>query len=82
MLDNASAHAPEYTCDWLKKIDIKDDKWMKWPHSSANLNPIENLWSLLKKDAYVSKKEYNSLDELWNSIVIAASYNSKESIKV
>lgn len=38
---------------------------------------------MMQKDVHVSGKQYyNSLDELWNAIYIAASHISKETIKV
>ena len=82
MHDNAPAHAARCTSDWLKKIGIKDDNLMKWPHCSPDLNLIENLWSMLKKDVHVFGTQYISFDELWNAIQIAASHISKDAIKV
>lgn len=80
MHDNAPAHAARYTTAWLKKIGIKDDNLMMWPPCSPDFNPIENLWSIVKKEVYVAGKQYNSIDDLWNAITIAAKNVSKDSI--
>ncbi len=45
------------------------------PPCSLDLNSIENLWTN-------AGKQYNSIDELWNPITIAANDLSKDSIKV
>jgi len=36
---------------------------MKWPPYSLDLNPIENLWALLKKKAYKVYPDLNSLKD-------------------
>ena len=81
MHDNAPAHAVRYTTDYLRKIGIKEDNLMIWPPCSPDLNPIENLWSMLKKEVYVAGKQYSSTDELWNAITMAANNVSKDAIK-
>ena len=53
---------------------------MEWPACSPDLNPIENLWSVLKQTIYANGKQYNSQDALWDAIKEAAAHVSKETI--
>ena len=59
------------------KLGIKDSKLMVWPPYSFELNPIENLWSIIKQEVHVCGKQYNSKDELWNAVKNAANNVSK-----
>ena len=43
--DNAPSHTARNTCKWLEDHSIN---YMAWPANSSNLNPIENLWSIIK----------------------------------
>ena len=39
-----------------KKIDL-----MWWPAQSPDLNPVENLWSIIVRQVYVNNKKYDSI---------------------
>ena len=58
--ENAPSHSARATTTNLAEFGIKDEKLMIWPPSSLDLNPIENFWSIIKRDIYpeFSSKEY------------------------
>ena len=41
---------------------------MSWPAQSPDLNPIENLWTTIKRQVYPADKQYTSQAELWEAI--------------
>lgn len=69
MQDNAPVHK-------AKKVDdfFKERRWniLKWPAYSPDLNPIENLWAILKKRLQKQTITWENLEEkvmeIWNSI--------------
>ena len=54
MHDNAPSHAEKTTGNYLQKIGFKNGRVMVWPPFSPDLNPIENLRSIIKTKVYVS----------------------------
>ena len=36
-----------------------------------DLNPIENIWSILHKEVYKKKKVYKNTTEIWDEIISA-----------
>ena len=81
MQDNASSHASRYTRAWLASQGFVDDRIMDWPPVSPDLNPIENVWAILKKDIYREGEQYDSCDDLWKAICDAARRIGKDVIK-
>lgn len=67
--DNAPIHVARSTLTFLeeKKIDTLD----KWPPKSADMNIIENLWSILAREVYRGGRQYANQFELKESIVNA-----------
>ena len=41
---------------------------MSWPASSPDVNPIENMWALLKKELYKGGRQFKSKAGLWDAI--------------
>ena len=70
MQDGATAHTSKLTMDYLNSyVDVLES----WPSGSPDLNPIENLWAIIKKR--IEDKKPGNLKELrkwiietWNSI--------------
>jgi len=71
MQDNAPSHAAKSTKEFLARKGFSGKKLMTWPPSSPDLNPIENLWSLVKRELYKGGKQYQRKNELWEAIKIA-----------
>ena len=59
MHDNAPSHISKLTREFSKHKSCTGEKIMEWPPSNPDLNPIENLWSAVKK-LYKGSKQYNS----------------------
>ena len=48
---------------------------------SPDLNPIENLRSLLKWSIYSQEKQYTSLNSVWEAVVTAAQNDDSQLIE-
>ena len=57
--DGASSHTSKSTLNWF---EANQWKVSPWPANSPDLNPIENVWGLMKKE--VEKKNPEDLDSL------------------
>lgn len=68
--DNDPKHRSAIVLNWKKKNNITS---INWPSNSPDLNPIENIWHLLKTDMkkinYLNVKEFKeSILKCWNTI--------------
>lgn len=61
--DNDPKHRSNYTTHWKKSYNIK---CLDWPSNSPDLNPIENVWHILK--SHISKLELNTKAEFIENI--------------
>ena len=75
MQDHAMPHDASITQEWLKSS--VPNFWNKnsWPAKSPELNPIENLWSIMEEKIDRSKIKTikslkNSIKKTWNAIQI------------
>lgn len=53
----------------MAAMGIKGEKLMEWPLSSPDLNPIENLWGILKQKIYEGGRQFDSKQQLWEAIL-------------
>lgn len=81
MQDNAPSHASKYTTEFLARKGFSGTKMTSWPSSSPDLNPIENLWALVKRELYQGGKQYRGKDELWKAIESKTSAIQRATIK-
>ncbi|POM72289.1 Putative retroelement [Phytophthora palmivora] len=72
--DNASIHVSKCTKAFFAEQDVKV---LDWPSKSPDLNPIENLWSIMSRRVYSNGKQFESvlqlktaLYEAWGAIPI------------
>ncbi len=63
--DNAPCHKAKITLEFLKKNSIEV---LDWPPYSPDINPIENVWSLIKKDINQNNYQILSKNDLINVI--------------
>ena len=81
MHDNNPSHASRYTRDFCTSKGIKDAKLMVWPPLSPDINPIENLWFVVKQRLYEAGKQYYNKNELKKAITKCCRTISTETIK-
>ncbi|KAG1083903.1 hypothetical protein G6F40_014632 [Rhizopus arrhizus] len=63
--DNVSTHTAKKISKWLENNNITV---LRWPPHSPDLNPIENLWSILKRPLLQYEKQPDGMLELWSRV--------------
>lgn len=58
--DGAPCHTSKQVKEWLENCAL--DYIKDWPASSPDLNPVENLWSVMKNE--IKKEDTSSLQKL------------------
>ncbi|KAI9041265.1 uncharacterized protein KD926_007219 [Aspergillus affinis] len=80
MHDNASVHTSHILRDILRDMGIQV---MVWPPYSPDLNPIENLWALMKEEIYklYPELEHANDTELTRQLLIQAAKEAWQAIE-
>lgn len=63
--DNASIHNSKKTKEFLHSRNIP---LLDWPSRSPDLNPIENLWSILAYKVFLHGRQYSDIMELKEAV--------------
>lgn len=63
--DNDPKHSATVTKTWLRNEGIRV---LEWPSQSPDLNPIENLWGIVKRELSKMPKATNKMD-LWRKVL-------------
>ena len=81
--DNAPAHTAKVVKEYFA---LKDIKSLDWPPQSPDLNPIENLWAIIKHKLYENitfPKNRNELIErvqkIWGELSLELAENLADS---
>jgi transposase len=64
--DNAPIHTTKMLQEWFSRQPFA---LLPWPAQSPDLNPIEHLWSILKRRLNQYERPPNGLLELWDRVV-------------
>jgi hypothetical protein len=59
--DGASIHRSKRTLEFFAEQEVRV---LPWPARSPNLNPIENLWSIMSRHVYAYGRQFSSVCEL------------------
>lgn len=81
MHDGAPSHSAKKTTAFLTKNGFKEERIMDWPSCSPDLNPIENLWAIMKRRIYAHGRQFNSKSDLWEAILDVSKSITSEEIK-
>lgn len=82
MLDNAPCHASKATIKCLEALVLKTKRY--W--FGRDINPVENLWVIIKQRVYADVDQFSTLHELWKAIelefaVIPCTFTCKKNLQ-
>ncbi len=66
--DNAPCHVSAYTKYYFGDMVIEV---LDWPSRSPDLNPIEDLWSILSHEIYKQGRQFDTINELKECLTLA-----------
>ena len=81
MQDNAPSHVSKTSRNWLEAKGFFGGRIMQWPANSPDLNPIENLWAIIKREVYKNGMQFHTNDDLWRAIEVASKDISRTTIR-
>jgi transposase/uncharacterized protein (DUF2267 family) len=76
--DNASIHTARIIKDYFTEQQLTV---LEWPANSPDLNPIENLWAIIKQRLDEFKNRPKNFDELWEQVQQVWEKISREDIE-
>ena len=68
--DNSPVHTAQTVKNWMEDHEVQLEKW---PPRSPNLNPIENIWAIMKQKIAKLETRPKTLSEL--EIAVNAAWN-------
>jgi len=84
--DGAPAHATKATKAWCKRNLPKFIEKTSWPPNSPDINPVENLWSIMDEVVYKDptpktiKDLKRGFKQAWKNIPLSALYDLSHSM--
>lgn len=66
MQDHAKAHTAKSTLEFLEESKVQFLEPDEYPPKSPDLNPIENIWGIMKQEVY--SKQYRSKDDFKSAV--------------
>ena len=73
MHENAPCHAAKATIKCLQGLGFKAN--------SPDINPIENLWAIIKQRVYANGKQFSTLHELWKAVKLESAAIPRSLVK-
>lgn len=81
MHGNAISHSTSVIQAFLISYGIEGERLIVWPSVCRYLNPITNLWSIIKH-VYAGRCQFTSKDILWATIKAATEEVKTATIKI